>query len=152
MMLRPLYQSVFVARNFQDGNLSLLLFRVSLYVRSLTLESTWIFLAPASGKKYILVITDSFSKYTELSAIPDKSANSVARSFFECWICRHGVPRLIVSDRGKEFLNIVMKDLCDYMGIDHRATSSYHPQSMLCLLYTSPSPRDRQKSRMPSSA
>ena len=26
------------------------------------------------------------------------------------------------------------------------------PLSMLCLLYTSPSPRDRQKSRMPSSA
>ena len=25
-------------------------------------------------------------------------------------------------------------------------------QSMACLLYTSPSPRDRQKSRMPSSA
>ena len=46
----------------------------------------------ASGKKYILVITDAFSKYTELSAIPDKSANTVARSFFECWICRHGVP------------------------------------------------------------
>ena len=35
----------------------------------------------ASGKKYILVITDAFSKYTELSAIPDKSANTVARSF-----------------------------------------------------------------------
>ena len=27
-----------------------------------------------------------------------------------------------------------------------------HPLSWVCLLYTSPSPRDRQKSRMPSSA
>ena len=27
-----------------------------------------------------------------------------------------------------------------------------HPNVLLCLLYTSPSPRDRQKSRMPSSA
>ena len=26
------------------------------------------------------------------------------------------------------------------------------PQTYICLLYTSPSPRDRQKSRMPSSA
>ena len=55
----------------------------------------------APGKKYILVNTDAFSKYTELSAIPDKSVNMVARSFFEFWICRHGVPRSIVSDRGK---------------------------------------------------
>ena len=31
-----------------------------------------------------------------------------------------------------------------------RVFSKYHPQ--ICLLYTSPSPRDRQKSRMPSSA
>ena len=29
---------------------------------------------------------------------------------------------------------------------------SEHIQQMICLLYTSPSPRDRQKSRMPSSA
>ena len=27
-----------------------------------------------------------------------------------------------------------------------------HARSYICLLYTSPSPRDRQKSRMPSSA
>ena len=31
-------------------------------------------------------------------------------------------------------------------------TGGCHPTSTACLLYTSPSPRDRQKSRMPSSA
>ena len=35
---------------------------------------------------------------------------------------------MIVSDRGKEFLNSVMVDLCGYLGINHNATSSYHPQ------------------------
>ena len=29
---------------------------------------------------------------------------------------------------------------------------NYIPEGIICLLYTSPSPRDRQKSRMPSSA
>ena len=76
-----------------------------------------------------MVMTDAFSKYTELSAIHDKRAETVAKSFFEHWICRHGVPRVIVSDRGKEFLNSVMKELCEFMGITHDATSSYHPQS-----------------------
>ena len=33
-----------------------------------------------------------------------------------------------------------------------RAASELRPQKNPCLLYTSPSPRDRQKSRMPSSA
>ena len=32
------------------------------------------------------------------------------------------------------------------------AESLYYEQDLSCLLYTSPSPRDRQKSRMPSSA
>ena len=36
-------------------------------------------------------------------------------------------------------------------GITHRTGSAQRPPSY-CLLYTSPSPRDRQKSRMPSSA
>ena len=83
----------------------------------------------ATGNKYIMVITDSFSKYTELAAIPDKTAVTVAKAFFESWICRHGVPVMIISDRGKEFLNSVMVDLCGYLGINHNATSSYHPQT-----------------------
>ena len=33
-----------------------------------------------------------------------------------------------------------------------RAVQHSHPSNDICLLYTSPSPRDRQKSRMPSSA
>ena len=43
----------------------------------------------ATGNKYIMVITDSFSKYTELAAIPDKTAVTVAKAFFDSWICRH---------------------------------------------------------------
>ena len=34
----------------------------------------------------------------------------------------------------------------------HREIDSYTDNHPVCLLYTSPSPRDRQKSRMPSSA
>ena len=83
----------------------------------------------ASGRKYIIVMNDAFSKYTELAAIPDKTAVSVARAFFEHWICRHGIPQLIVSDRDREFLNSTMSHLCELMGLDHQATSAYHPQS-----------------------
>ena len=83
----------------------------------------------ANGKKYIMVMTDAFSKYTELVAICDKKADTVVKVFFERWICRPGVPAMIVSDRGKEFLNDTMKKLCEFMGMDHNPTSSYHPHS-----------------------
>ena len=32
------------------------------------------------GKKYVCVITDAFTKYVELTAIPDKTAKTMART------------------------------------------------------------------------
>jgi hypothetical protein len=45
-----------------------------------------------SNKKYIMCITDAFSKYVELVAIPDKTATMVASALFSRWLCRHGLP------------------------------------------------------------
>ena len=39
-----------------------------------------------------------------------------------------------------------------FWGQGQEATIGFLRQAEICLLYTSPSPRDRQKSRMPSSA
>ena len=43
-------------------------------------------------------------------------------------------------------------NLKDWDGIGTQFYSPVQPSETTCLLYTSPSPRDRQKSRMPSSA
>ena len=83
----------------------------------------------ASGNTYILVITDAFTKYTELVALPDKTAESVARAIFERWVCRFSVPQILVTDNGKEFANEILNKLCEYMGTKHNQTSPYHPQS-----------------------
>ena len=40
----------------------------------------------------------------------------------------------------------------DEVAVQHGRTSGEAEWALICLLYTSPSPRDRQKSRMPSSA
>ena len=42
--------------------------------------------------------------------------------------------------------------LADFLAYDGNACYSEDVKFIDCLLYTSPSPRDRQKSRMPSSA
>ena len=44
----------------------------------------------ASGNKLILVITDAFTKYTELVPILNKEATTVARAFFEQIQRSHG--------------------------------------------------------------
>ena len=83
----------------------------------------------ANGNKYVNVMTDAYTKVVELDAIPDKSAETVARSFFERWICRYSVPIQLVTDNGKEFSNELLNELCKLLGIKHKTTTAYHPAS-----------------------
>jgi hypothetical protein len=53
-----------------------------------------------SGKKFIMCITDAFSKFAELIAIPDKCAETVANTLFTRRLCRHSLPLETVSDQG----------------------------------------------------
>ena len=58
------------------------------------------------GHQYILTMTDYFSKYVEVVALPNKQAPTVAGGIFQVY-CRQGAPVRIISDQGREFLNEV---------------------------------------------
>ena len=60
----------------------------------------------------------------------------------------HGESR----DRGQAMIDLSETYAAKGLYIDNGELPDYLPLFMDCLLYTSPSPRDRQKSRMPSSA
>ena len=51
------------------------------------------------GNKYIMVVTDYFSKYVEVKALPDQTAETTADAFLQMVVRRHGMPKAIVSDR-----------------------------------------------------
>ena len=78
--------------------------------------------------KFILCITDAFTKYAEVIAIPDKQAETVSNEIFTNWICRFGSPLQIHSDGGKEFCNKLSNELYDLLDIKHTKTSPAHPQ------------------------
>ena len=82
----------------------------------------------SNKNNYILCMTDAFSKYTEVVAIPNKEAETVASEFFEKWICRYGVPVQIHTDGGKEFVNKLDSELCEKLEIKHSKNTPYHPQ------------------------
>ncbi|CAF1269399.1 unnamed protein product [Didymodactylos carnosus] len=46
-------------------------------------------------------------------------------------ICRHGVPVKTVSDNGAQFVAEIFRETLKIMGIQHRTTALYHPQSNL---------------------
>lgn len=80
------------------------------------------------GNKYILVITDAFTKYLETVPIPDKEAKTVASAIYNRWICRFGIPESVLSDGGKEFVNDMSSRLYQLLNIVKLTTSAYHPQ------------------------
>ena len=75
------------------------------------------------GKKYSLCITDAFTKYVELVAIPDKEATTIATQLFYKWVCRYGCPLQITTDNGKEFCAKINEQLFKLLNSAHLTTS-----------------------------
>ena len=55
--------------------------------------------------KFILVVSDYFTKWTESYPIPNQEATTVAEKLVGEFICRFGVPRELHSDQRTNLLN-----------------------------------------------
>ena len=83
----------------------------------------------AKGYKYILVVCDYFTKYTEAYPLKDKTARSVADALMDIWLPRYGFPMFLHSDQGKEFDNTMIHKLSELLGTVKTKTTPCHPRS-----------------------
>ena len=83
----------------------------------------------AKGYKYILVVCDYFTKYTEAYPLKDKTARSVADALMDIWLPRYGFPLFLHSVQGKEFDNAMIHKLSELLGTVKTKTTPYHPRS-----------------------
>src|SRR5436189_469121 len=81
------------------------------------------------GNRYILVVTDYLTKWSEAKAMKEATAKNVVEFIYQEVICRHGCPRVILSDRGTHFRNELVDGLCEKFEIKHKLSSPYHPQT-----------------------
>ena len=81
-----------------------------------------------TGKRYIILAVDFFTKYPEVIAVEDADEQTIAKFLHSDLICRHGVPKEIISDRGTEFLNELIREMEQTYHIKHIRTTLYHPQ------------------------
>lgn len=80
------------------------------------------------GKPLVLTIIDSQARWCECVVVRDAKAETTARAFFENWICRYGVPRTVVSDKGPAFWSEVFANCARQLGFSHLRTTSRHPE------------------------
>jgi len=71
------------------------------------------------GNKYILVAVDYVSKWIEATASPTNDAKVVLKLFKTIIFSRFGVPRVVISDGGKHFINKVFENLLKKHGVKH---------------------------------
>jgi transposase InsO family protein len=79
------------------------------------------------GNRYILTCQDYFTRFPEAYAIPDQTAETIARVLVENIFCRHGVPKYILTDRGANFTSQLLQRVCKLLKIESIFTSPYNP-------------------------
>ena len=84
----------------------------------------------SDGYDTVWVIVDRLSKYSHF--IPLKhpfNAYSLAKIFIREFVRLHGIPKSIVSDRGRFFMGLFWKEIHRLQGTKLNFTSAYHPES-----------------------
>ena len=83
----------------------------------------------SSGFTYILLAVDYLSRWVEAIPTRKDDAQTVSKFLKSNIFCRFGVPRAIVSDRGTHFCNKVIDNLLVKLGVTHKMSTPYHPQT-----------------------
>jgi len=87
---------------------------------------------PMTGTTYdsILTINDTLTKYIYLLPYKETStAEELAYAITRTVFAQHGTPDVIVTDRDKLFNSQFWQSLMDLLGIKHKMSTSYHPQT-----------------------
>ncbi|KAL7829046.1 hypothetical protein SRHO_G00326800 [Serrasalmus rhombeus] len=112
----------FIFRNLFVG------FMVSAVWELLGIDLTGPLPKTTSGFQYILTVTDYFSKWVEAFPLRSKCAAEVGKNL--CLVIyRHGCPKRVLSDQGREFVNELNQSLCELLSIERSVRAAYHPQT-----------------------
>jgi Integrase core domain len=77
---------------------------------------------------HLFTITDRSTRWCE--AIPLRSTTATdCAALISGWVARFGVPGVLTSDRGVQFLSAVCGTFTAKLGVQHAMTTVYHPQS-----------------------
>lgn len=82
-----------------------------------------------SGKAYVLTIIDLGTRWTEFVYLKSIDSKNVIEVLKETWIKRHGPPKTILTDNGRQFISDSFEEFCNKNNIIHRKSLAYNPTS-----------------------
>ena len=81
------------------------------------------------GYRFLLVVTDRFTKLTQVIPLRRIDAYTVTVAFVEHWIFKYGPSKTLISDNGKQFATKFFQAVCSLLGLSNIFTSTVHPQT-----------------------
>ena len=82
-----------------------------------------------ASKRYLMVVGDYFTKWTEAIPLENLEAKTVARALIDNFITKFGVPLFIHTDQGASFESQLFQEMCQVLGIKKTRTTKARPQS-----------------------
>ncbi|GJU22944.1 reverse transcriptase domain-containing protein [Tanacetum coccineum] len=87
-------------------------------------------LPEAPGKvKYVIVAIDYFTKWIEAKPLARTTGKEVKKFVWDNIVCRFGLPKIITTDNGTNFVNDPFKGWCERLNITQINTAVAHPQA-----------------------
>ena len=77
--------------------------------------------------KFLVVGIDYFTKWVEAEPLATITLKSIRTFVWRNIICRYGIPRVLVSDNGKQFDNSAFRKICSELGIKNHYSSPAPP-------------------------
>ena len=96
---------------------------------TLAIDFTGPFPLTPRGNRFILIMSDHFTKYVEVFAVPDQTAETCASRILNDFVSHWGCPLSIHSDQGAAFESKLFKDLCQMLDIRKSRTSARNPRA-----------------------
>ena len=82
-----------------------------------------------AGNRFIVVIADYFTKWTEAYPVPNHKAETIADKVIKEFFNRFGLPEFIHTDQGRDFESRLFQEMCTILEIEKTRTTPWHPQS-----------------------
>ena len=79
--------------------------------------------------KFLVVGIDYFTKWVEAKALTTITEKNIRSFVWRNIIYKYGIPKVLVSNNGKQFNNSAFRDFCSKLGIKNHYSSPVHLQA-----------------------
>ena len=83
----------------------------------------------ADNCRFLIAATDYFTKWIEAEPLAYIRESDVKKFVWKNIITRFGIPRALVTDKGKQFEGKAFRNLCEQYSIRHCFSTPIYPQS-----------------------